>query len=454
MTPSRENERLSAYVDHDLAPDERTAVERLIEQSRETRQCIDDLRAAGTIIRSLPRYECDAQLTVDIMRQVQSENLYRPEPRGIEAWRLRALRWAGPLAAAVVVAFWFLLRQANQPAEREVALNEAPAKQIAKSSPRDAFSPLSSATVVAPLVEAPEPSAPLAYPGESDAVRQPESPTAERSRGLQSVAAPGDLVPSPDSPEQFVLVVDAREEAANAERAVELLCLKYAFPVDRFAKPAAPIAEARPAQSSLFVIDGPTSNVEQLVSEIAGPTFKQAVVASLSIPTGRLAQRLPIFGATLAAVRERGVAALERLGDSSVDRGASTAQAPFSRAKSVGELRDVEVAPGRRAEAIESRGDPAAPALHVARGDAAKRLPTESAVTGVAQRVPISADDLAALQSLVAEYKRENRSLPSRAKVVDAKTAPARQTILLYIVGDVSPTAAEKHVAPTAAEKK
>ena len=62
-----ENELLSAYLDGELTPEERAHVEQLLASSPAARQLLDELRALGATMRSLPRQALGEDLSGQVL---------------------------------------------------------------------------------------------------------------------------------------------------------------------------------------------------------------------------------------------------------------------------------------------------------------------------------------------------------------------------------------------------
>jgi anti-sigma factor RsiW len=120
MNRSEHDEILSAYLDDELSAVERCDVERRLQSDPQARQTLEQLRAVSGAVQSLPPFRLGADLSQDVLRQVEQERLAMAahdavlaspraeQPRKIDArreggrrfLRPRALFWA---AAAVVI---------------------------------------------------------------------------------------------------------------------------------------------------------------------------------------------------------------------------------------------------------------------------------------------------------------------------------------------------------------
>jgi hypothetical protein len=85
MKNQSENELLSAYLDGELTPAERAEAERLLAESPAARRLLDELRALGSTLQSLPRHELGANLSARVLQDAaRRESITapaRPRPR-------------------------------------------------------------------------------------------------------------------------------------------------------------------------------------------------------------------------------------------------------------------------------------------------------------------------------------------------------------------------------------
>jgi anti-sigma factor RsiW len=94
---SREfDELLSAYLDGEVSPEERAAVERRLEQSPALRETLDELSEVGDLIRSLPL----ARAPVDLPERVVAAIAPAPLASTTQAQKKRRLFGTWPLMAA------------------------------------------------------------------------------------------------------------------------------------------------------------------------------------------------------------------------------------------------------------------------------------------------------------------------------------------------------------------
>lgn len=116
----RERERrkleadLSAYLDGELSPERMRAVERLLAESEEARQLLDDLRDVSDQLAALPRRAAPDALTAAMTRQAE-RRLLLDEPRSRRRWRTIRLFAQVGASAAVLVACVLVGYQAFKP---------------------------------------------------------------------------------------------------------------------------------------------------------------------------------------------------------------------------------------------------------------------------------------------------------------------------------------------------
>ncbi|QDT52282.1 hypothetical protein Pan44_02910 [Caulifigura coniformis] len=94
------DELLSAYLDGEVSPEERAAVERRLEQSPGLRETLDELSEVGDLIRGLPR----ARAPVDLPERVVAAIAPKPLVRNVETKRRRLFGMWPVMAAGSVLA--------------------------------------------------------------------------------------------------------------------------------------------------------------------------------------------------------------------------------------------------------------------------------------------------------------------------------------------------------------
>jgi hypothetical protein len=104
MDLTRYEELLSAYLDRELSPDERAAVDRLLDQSSEARERLRELEATSRFVRSQPRHQLTVGFAESVIDRLRSESLLRPAPIAPQPTRRRNAWWVGaPMAAAATL---------------------------------------------------------------------------------------------------------------------------------------------------------------------------------------------------------------------------------------------------------------------------------------------------------------------------------------------------------------
>jgi anti-sigma factor RsiW len=78
------NELLSAYLDGELTAAERAEVERLLADSPAARQFVEELRAAGNMLRALPREKLPEDLSRQVLRIAERRMLSEEEPNAAD----------------------------------------------------------------------------------------------------------------------------------------------------------------------------------------------------------------------------------------------------------------------------------------------------------------------------------------------------------------------------------
>jgi len=132
MDRDRRSELLSAYLDGEVSPQERSDVERLLETAPELREELNDFARLSDLLRALPRESAPVELSAAIRHEAERKSLLGPEP----AMPRRSLRreWLSAIAGmAVTVAGMVLMtslveqpeQQANTPALATMEKSEA-----------------------------------------------------------------------------------------------------------------------------------------------------------------------------------------------------------------------------------------------------------------------------------------------------------------------------------------
>jgi anti-sigma factor RsiW len=81
MNAAFDDERLSAYLDGELSPDERQALDARLSEDGELRQALEELRALGVAMQALPRHRLDEHFSSEVMRRAEIEMLTGNSPQ-------------------------------------------------------------------------------------------------------------------------------------------------------------------------------------------------------------------------------------------------------------------------------------------------------------------------------------------------------------------------------------
>ncbi len=153
MNDDARYELISAYLDNELAPDERAEVEQLLARDADARRVYEDLRALSSTLQALPRHQLGEDLSGRVLRG--AERAVLTQPRGPQEEREDERRSAGgtlsgfPLGRglrswmwpAVALAAALLLMLLNPEEERPLAGRDAervgPLPPATLSAPKD-----------------------------------------------------------------------------------------------------------------------------------------------------------------------------------------------------------------------------------------------------------------------------------------------------------------------------
>ncbi|WP_010583886.1 anti-sigma factor family protein [Schlesneria paludicola] len=131
---------ISAYFDGEATPDERQAVERVLESSSELRQLLDDTSKLSALLHSFPREAAPATLAANVEKQINSLALHATPAKPLK----RTLRreWsafaAGMMATMASLAVYVTMNPtANPPLDRTSSITDrSPAsKSVAANGP-------------------------------------------------------------------------------------------------------------------------------------------------------------------------------------------------------------------------------------------------------------------------------------------------------------------------------
>jgi hypothetical protein len=139
MDYPRNDELLSAYLDRELSPDERAAMDRMLERSPEARERLRELEVTSRFVRRLPQHGSETDFADAVIDRLRNESLLRPAP--VEPARSpRRLSWriSAPLAlaATLLLAVWMTKTTArrSEPTAVPIAGIEADLGTIADAS--------------------------------------------------------------------------------------------------------------------------------------------------------------------------------------------------------------------------------------------------------------------------------------------------------------------------------
>jgi hypothetical protein len=107
MSEPFSEELLSAYVDGELPPQVRAAVDRWLEKSPEAQQQVEDFRRLSRLFGDLPRTELPQEFAAEVL-QLAERRMLLPDAAAARG-RRRFLRWAMAVAAPTAVAAGLLL---------------------------------------------------------------------------------------------------------------------------------------------------------------------------------------------------------------------------------------------------------------------------------------------------------------------------------------------------------
>lgn len=126
-TPS-DNEKLSAWLDDQLPLDERAEVEKLLVDSPELRQEVEELRRLSGLVKGLPKEKAPAELQQAVMRSIERETLLAGSgsaDSGRQRRVLQLLTAAAGIAVVVGLGTWFASN-----VDQNIAGNNQPTPQI------------------------------------------------------------------------------------------------------------------------------------------------------------------------------------------------------------------------------------------------------------------------------------------------------------------------------------
>ncbi|MBC8113546.1 MAG: zf-HC2 domain-containing protein, partial [Candidatus Saccharimonas sp.] len=108
MNPPVPNELISAYFDGEASPEERAAVESLLDGSTVTRRELDEISQLSALLHSFPRESAPAELVANVRRQTDQLPLVAQAVPVVSA-RSRRREWTAAALGAVVTAAALML---------------------------------------------------------------------------------------------------------------------------------------------------------------------------------------------------------------------------------------------------------------------------------------------------------------------------------------------------------
>src|SRR5262245_14406841 len=105
MSKPLSEELLSAYLDGELTPAEKSEVERSLEAAPKLRERLEDLAEVGQAIRSLPRPGAPSDLRRQVLAEIsqRTRRAVSPASYSTRPSRRHVWQWIGALVAACVV---------------------------------------------------------------------------------------------------------------------------------------------------------------------------------------------------------------------------------------------------------------------------------------------------------------------------------------------------------------
>lgn len=207
MISEQDFERLSAYIDNQLSPAEKSALDARLSREPELRATLLELRRQVRALRDLPRLKPPRSFT---LTPAQAQALRRPAP-GLPSF-FPALRLATSLSA---VAFAILTGlSVMSPAARPLALAPAAAPEAARQTAADAGGAALAETDMAPLA-APAPGVEM---GQASGTETGADAPTQEVFSITGFATPEATAPavSAGAAEEATVIADAPPSAAKA----------------------------------------------------------------------------------------------------------------------------------------------------------------------------------------------------------------------------------------------
>ncbi|HLA85352.1 MAG TPA: zf-HC2 domain-containing protein [Thermoguttaceae bacterium] len=321
MNEPLHDEWLSAYLDDELSAEERARVEQWLTDDPAARRRLDELRAVGASLKSLPAYRLDEDLSDRVLRAAERRILAEPTaptdvprpaeplaPRGIARRLLnpRGLAWAG-LAAAVALLLYVMPFEPSDENHNLALLPDEAVSEKAATAPaapdKDADKKSSSEVSSEPAFKAAPSSSADGRPvaPESDAARQTLNNVTEPKVALKTPSSHGRAMskmaaaPKPaETPAKRYL-----GKAAPPQKTGQPTFLDYGKSRSDVAA-GTPVQRALTNQANLLVV-----NCTLSPEAIQNRAFTQALgmnrIDVVSIPSGqrRLAEQVAVQNARL-----------------------------------------------------------------------------------------------------------------------------------------------------------
>ncbi|HVJ67224.1 MAG TPA: zf-HC2 domain-containing protein [Caulifigura sp.] len=260
------DELLSAYLDGEVTPEERAAVERRLEQSPAMRETLDELSEVGELVRSLPRARAPEDLPNRVVAAISNRPLAGKaaaagSARWLRAWPL----WAAGTVLAAGVAIVVMLPERGGP---KVAHNAAPATadfSLAGSTDRKLAEGRSGAALDVSEDR---------YANSSAMELKAESPVellTERIQKLNRPPEPGDVLDilqrnANQTRIQRFYVVDTQETADSLKHI--LADNQLDIVVTETPKPATSRAKSVAQDTMYWYLEGPSGQVDNALEKI------------------------------------------------------------------------------------------------------------------------------------------------------------------------------------------
>ena len=256
MSEPFSEELLSAYLDGELSPQLRSAVERWVENSSAASQKLEEFRRLSRLFGELPRSEVPPEFSNEVLHLAERRMLL-PEAgaaRQSRRWRNWALALAAPAVIAATLLLMLKLSNRNDPAGRpfgDTQVGEIPCRlpgdrsQIADKTHGEMYGETNREPANSLLAHnaaaSPAANRPLA-PGSGGALEPLDSPAtpaagaSAKSTAQQkpmSVAAGGAQTTLVESDPQFLAINAAVQEIRESGNADKVLLVVTAYVVDR-----------------------------------------------------------------------------------------------------------------------------------------------------------------------------------------------------------------------------